>query len=56
MWLTRADSIRDYSKPVEGRIAALARVHTILSDLSKPGWLDSIMFDPAGDRLSDLGS
>jgi PAS domain S-box-containing protein len=29
--LTRADSIRDYSKAVEGRIAALARVHTILS-------------------------
>lgn len=29
--LTRADSIRDYSQAVEGRIAALARVHTILS-------------------------
>jgi two-component sensor histidine kinase len=29
--LTRADSIPDYSKAVEGRIAALARVHTILS-------------------------
>jgi PAS domain S-box-containing protein len=29
--LTRADSIHDYSKAVEGRIAALARVHTILS-------------------------
>jgi two-component sensor histidine kinase/CheY-like chemotaxis protein len=29
--LTRADSIRDYCKAVEGRIAALARVHTILS-------------------------
>jgi two-component sensor histidine kinase/DNA-binding response OmpR family regulator len=29
--LTRADNIRDYSKAVEGRIAALARVHTILS-------------------------
>src|SRR6202790_2249548 len=29
--LTRGDSIRDYSKAVEGRIAALARVHTILS-------------------------
>jgi PAS domain S-box-containing protein len=29
--LTRAESIRDYSKAVEGRIAALARVHTILS-------------------------
>jgi PAS domain S-box-containing protein len=29
--LTRADSIRDYSRAVEGRIAALARVHTILS-------------------------
>jgi PAS domain S-box-containing protein len=29
--LTRADSIRDYSKAVEGRITALARVHTILS-------------------------
>jgi PAS domain S-box-containing protein len=29
--LTRADSIEDYSKAVEGRIAALARVHTLLS-------------------------
>ena len=29
--LTRADNIPDYSKAVEGRIAALARVHTILS-------------------------
>jgi PAS domain S-box-containing protein len=29
--LTRADTIQDYSKAVEGRIAALARVHTILS-------------------------
>ncbi len=29
--LTRADSVGDYSKAVEGRIAALARVHTILS-------------------------
>jgi two-component sensor histidine kinase len=29
--LTRADTIKDYSKAVEGRIAALARVHTILS-------------------------
>jgi PAS domain S-box-containing protein len=29
--LTRAETIRDYSKAVEGRIAALARVHTILS-------------------------
>jgi PAS domain S-box-containing protein len=29
--LTRADNIDDYSRAVEGRIAALARVHTILS-------------------------
>jgi PAS domain S-box-containing protein len=29
--LTRAETIRDYTKAVEGRIAALARVHTILS-------------------------
>jgi two-component sensor histidine kinase/CheY-like chemotaxis protein len=29
--LTRADNVGDYSKAVEGRIAALARVHTILS-------------------------
>jgi len=29
--LTRADNIKAYSRAVEGRIAALARVHTILS-------------------------
>ena len=29
--LTRADSVKDYAETVEGRINALARVHTILS-------------------------